>query len=449
MLYKPHNYQKSGINHVLEHTHCGLFLGMGLGKSSITLTALEYLINTLETKKALIIAPKRVAEITWTAEQAKWDHLQTITISRIIGTEKQRIAAINTPADIYVISRDNIAWLIAWCQQVLKKWPYDCLVVDESSSFKNRAAVRFKALRKILPKLRRCIILTGTPVPNGLLDLWPQMYLLDQGQRLGRTFTSYKDTYFRASAQNGHIVYKYELKEGAQQQIESKISDICLSMTAKDYLDLPERIDITEEIELANYEAYQEFKKTETILLQNGEDITPINAAAMYNKLAQFCNGAVYDDEKNYHIVDNTKMEAVIEAVEALNGKPVIIFYQYQSDLDRLLKQFPEAVKFETDEHYKKWNAGKIPILIVSPFGDSHGLNLQDGGFNCFWFGLCWSLEFYQQSVARLDRQGQAERVVNKRFIARGTVEEVMVSRLGEKGMTQDKLIEALKRHLF
>lgn len=449
MLYKPHNYQKVGIQHVLDNPYCGLLLGMGLGKSSITLSALEYLHNTFEVKKTLIIAPKRVAEHTWTAEQTKWDHLQSITVSRIIGNEKQRIAAYHTPADIYIISRDNIAWLVAWCQQVLKKWPFDCLVVDESSSFKNRASQRFKAVRKILPKLRRTIILTGTPVPNGLLDLWSQIYLLDQGARLGRTFTGYKDTYFRASAQNGHIVYKYELKEGAQEKIQNSISDICLSMTAKDYLDLPERIDITEDVELANYEAYLDFKKTETMQLQNGEDITPVNAAAMYNKLLQFCNGAVYDDEKNYHIVDNSKMEAVIEAVEALNGKPVIIFYQFQSDLDRLHKQFPEAIKLESGEHIDQWNAGKIPILIVSPFGDSHGLNLQDGGFNCFWFGVCWSLEFYQQSVARLDRQGQAERVVNKRFIAKGTVEEIMISRLGEKGVTQDVLIEALKRYLL
>lgn len=450
MLYKPHNYQSNCIDHIINHTHCGLFIEMGLGKSSITLTALEYLHNTFEVKKTLIIAPKRVAEHTWTSEHVKWDHLDSLTVSRIIGNEKQRIAAFHTPADIYVISRDNIAWLVDWCQRVLKKWPFDCLVVDESSSFKNRASQRFKALRKILPKLRRTIILTGTPAAQSLLDLWPQVYLLDQGERLGRTFTGYKDAYFRATAQNGHIVFKYELKEGAESVIHDKIKDICLSMTAKDYLDLPERIDVVESVELDNFDRYLEFKKTETMTLRNGEELTPVNAASLYSHLLQFCNGAVYTSEdKNYEVVDNTKLEALAEDVEALNGSPVLIFYQFISDKERILKKIPQARVFEKINQIDEWNRGEIPVLLLHGMSAGHGLNMQEGGNHIFWYGLPWSLEIYMQSNARIHRQGLMKPVTIKHFIAKGTVEEVVLSRLGDKTMTQDRLIEALKRYLL
>lgn len=450
MIYTAHQYQKNCVDHILKNSKCGLFIGMGLGKSSITLTALEYLHNTFELNKTLIIAPKRVAEHTWTSEQEKWDHLQSIKISRIIGSEKQRISALRTEADIYLISRDNIAWLVQYCQAILKKWPFDCLVVDESSSFKNRASMRFKAVRKVLPRLKRVVILTGTPAAQSLLDLWPQLYLLDQGERLGRTFTGYKDTYFRAAAQNGHIVFKYELKEGAEAQIHDKIKDLCLSMTAKDYLDLPERIDVFEEVVLENYDKYIEFKKKETLLLANGEELTPINAASLYGVLLQFANGAVYTGvDKEYEVVDNTKLDALVEDVEALNGSPILIFYQFISDKERILKRIPQAVAFTDTKQIDEWNAGKIPVLVLNGLSAGHGLNMQEGGNTIAWYGLPFSLEIYMQSNARIHRQGLLRPVTIKHYIAKGTVEEVVLAGLGDKAMTQDKLIEALKRHLL
>lgn len=449
MIYRPHPYQLQAINHVIANPSCGLILDMGLGKTSIMLTAMEELIANLEIIKPLVIAPKRITEHTWSAEIKKWDGLKHLTISRIIGNEKQRIAALNTKADIYIISRDNIGWLIDYSQRILRKFLFDMVVIDESSSFKNRQSIRFKSVRKVLPKIKRMVILTGTPTPNGLLDIYPQVYLLDKGERLGKTFTIYRDLYFTAGAQNGHVVFKYNIKPGADKIIHELISDICLSMTAKDYLTLPERIDVIEEVELDNYDKYQEFKRTEVLNLTTGEEITPVNAAAMYSILLQYCNGAVYREDKTYEIVDTSKMDSLVEAVEALNGSPVIIFYQFISDKERILKKLPQARLLDGAQGIDDWNAGKIEVLVLHGASAGHGINMQEAGVGIFWYGLPWSLEIYQQSNARVHRQGRKTPVLIKHFIAKGTIEELVLQRLGDKSITQDALIEALKRYLL
>jgi len=446
MKYNPHNYQKTAIDHILEHPYSALFLGLGLGKTSITATALEYLIMSTEIMRPLIVAPKLVAEQTWKAELEKWDHTKILKISRIIGTEKERLIALRTPADVYVISRDNINWLVEWLWMNKKKWPFDALILDELSSFKNRNSMRFKALKKILPYVRRTIGLTGTPAPNSLLDLWPQMFLLDKGERLGKTLTGYRNNYFIANY-NG---FGYVIREGVAETIHNKISDICISMTAEDYLDLPPRMDIVRLVDLENHEAYEKFKKEETLELLSGEEITPLSAAALYSKLLQFSNGACYDSEKNYHIVDNTKLNAIAEAYEALNGEPVIIFYQFKSDLERLKKIIPEGIIPKSEKEIDMWNRGEIKCLIAHPASIGHGLNLAEGGHHMFWMGLPWSLELYLQAVGRLDRQGQKKSVINMIFIAKGTLEELVVApRIEGKTITQNQLITALKKHVL
>lgn len=449
MLYNPHEYQRAAIKFILDNKSAGLILDMGLGKTSIMLNAFEQLIANIEIHKPLIIAPKRICEHTWQAEIEKWDNLKHLKLSRIIGTEKQRITAMQAKADMYIISRDNISWMVDYCQRILKKFLFDALIIDESSSFKNRQSIRFKAVRKILPKLDRIVILTGTPTPNGLLDLWPQIYLLDQGQRLGKTIGIYRDLYFTAGAQQGHVVFKYNIKKGADKLIHDSISDICLSMTAKDYLTLPERIDVIEEVELDNYEKYQEFKKTEVLNLMSGEELTPINAASMYSLLLQYCNGSVYKADKTYEIVDTAKMDALVESVEALNGSPVIIFYQFISDKERILKKLPQARLLEGAQGIDDWNAGKIEVLVLHGASAGHGLNMQDSGIGIFWYGLPWSLEIYQQSNARVHRQGRKHPVLIKHFVAKDTIEQLVLQRLSDKSITQDALIEALKRYLL
>lgn len=446
MKYKPHKYQHSAIEHVLEHPFSALFLGLGLGKTSITATALEYLVMSTEVLKPLIVAPKLVAEQTWKAELEKWDHTRILKISRIIGNPQQRIAALYAKADVYVVSRDNIAWLVDYLRMNRKKWPFDCLVLDELSSFKNRGSMRFKALKKVLPFVKRTIGLTGTPAPNSLLDLWPQMFLLDKGERLGKTLTGYRDQFFVANY-NG---FGYTIREGVADTIHEKISDICISMTAEDYLDLPPRIDVVKYVELENQEAYEKFKKEETLELLNGEEITPLSAAALYSKLLQFSNGAVYSADKEYHIVDTTKLDAILEAYEALNGEPVIIFYQFKSDLERLKKAIPEGIIPKSEKEIDMWNRGEIKCLLAHPASIGHGLNLAEGGNNLFWMGLPWSLELYLQAVGRLDRQGQTKSVINMIFIAKGTLEEFVVApRIEGKTITQNQLITALKKHVL
>lgn len=442
--YIPHEYQKTAIQHILDNPNAGLFAGVGRGKTSITYTVIEQLIANLEIKNVLIVGPKRVVSSTWKNEKDKWQHTQYLKLSRIIGNPKQRLQALTVNADVYTVSRDNIFWLVDHCARVLKRWPFSMVVLDESSNFRNRDAQRYKAIRKILPRISRLLLLTGTPFTRSLEGVWSQVYLLDQGQRLGKTLTGFRDLYM-VKNYNG---FGYTERPGAIETVSELIKDLCLSISNSDFDDVPERIDITEAIELDNMEAYLEFKKTEVLPLANGIDITPINMGGLYNKLLQFSNGAVYDAEGNYHVVDNTKLDLLIEAIQALDGNPVFIAYMFQSDYDRLKKAIPSIVKLETDEQIDAFNRGEIPILVSHPASNAYGLNLQDSCYNMFWFGVPWDLELYIQFVGRVHRQGQQKKVINKRFIGAGTVEELVMSRLEEKDFNQNTLMQALKRYL-
>lgn len=447
MLYKPHNYQLTVIDKIVQDYKSGIFLDMGLGKTVSTLTAITQVKRNLEASKVLIVAPKLVAAQTWPAEIAKWDHTKHLKVSIVAGTPKQRMRALQTPADIYTISRDSIVWLV---EDAVSRaaWDFDMLVVDESSSFKNHASQRFRSLRKVSSLCDRVVCLTGTPAPNSLLDLWSQIYLLDQGLRLGKNITAYREAYFSKNF-NG---FGYSLKPQYKDVIHDKIKDICISMTAKDYLDMPARIDSVREVHLNSMARYKEFMRSEVLMLEEGGEITPLNAAALYSKLLQFCNGSVYDRDRNTHYVDDTKLDMLEEMIEELQGEPLLVFYSFQSDRDRILKRIKCAEGFEGKDGVgivNRWNKREIKVLLAHPASIGHGVNMQFGGHNMAWFGLPWSLELYQQSVARLDRQGQEKAVINSLLVAKGTVEEMVMARLGEKTVTQNDLIEALKKHLY
>lgn len=405
----------------------------------------------LEVNKVLIIAPKRVAENVWTEEQKKWRHLRLLRVSRIIGTEPRRRAALIADADVYVIGRDNVAWLCGLFGGSML--PFDMCVVDESSSFKNPKSMRFKALRKVLPSFNRVVILTGTPAPNSLIDLWSQIYLLDRGERLGKFITTYRDTYFTPGQRNGEIVYNYKLRQDSETRIHDKIKDICISMKAKDYLDLPERIDNHVAIQFPRLlqNKYYEFEKEQFMsVLESDGEITAVNAAALSNKLLQFANGAIYDDEHTYHVIHNLKMDAVEEIMETTGNQPILIAWTYRHDLHRLKKRFhtlnPRELKTEQD--ILDWNAGKIQMLLMHPASGGHGLNLQAGGNVLIWFGQTWSLELYQQMNARLDRQGQTKAVVLHHLVAHNTIEQDVIKAQARKRSTQDSLIEAVKARM-
>jgi SNF2 family DNA or RNA helicase len=444
MLYKAHQYQLDAIQFLFDNPNAGLYAEVGRGKSSITLTVVEELLANLEIKKVLIVGPKRVVSSTWKNELYKWDHVKHLKLSRIIGLEKPRIKALNTEADIYTVSRDNIAWLVGYCARILKKWPFDMVVLDESSNFRNRDAMRYKAVRKIIPRISRQIHLTGTPFTKTLEGVWGQVYLLDQGKRLGKTITGFRDQYMIKNY-NG---FGYTARPGAIEQVAELIKDICMSIKNSDFDDVPERIDITEAIELDNMEAYLEFKKTEVLSISEEIEITPVNAGALYNKLLQFSNGAVYDSEGKYHVVDNTKLNALVEEIEALDGQPVFIAYMFQSDLDRMKKVIPNLVKLETDEQIDAFNRGEIPVLVSHPAANAYGLNLQEACHHMIWFGIPWDLELYIQFVGRIHRQAQRFKTINKRLIGKGTVEEIVLERLAQNDLNQNTLTEALKRYL-
>lgn len=452
MHYTPHNYQVHATKHVIQHPYSGLFLEMGLGKTISTLTAIDQLMHDyMEVNKVLVIAPKRVAEDTWTSEINKWDHLKHLTVSKVLGSEVNRKKALFKKADIYVINRENVEWLV---QYIGAMWPFDMVVVDELSSFKSAKSRRFKALRVIRPKIKRLVGLTGTPAPNGLIDLWSQMYLLDQGERLGKTIGAYRAAFFKPGKQVGHIVYNYRLLPEAEQQIFSRIEDICVSMKAEDYLELPERIDnvVKVKLEEKTLKAYYEFEKKEILALANGDEISTPNAAALTNKLLQFANGAIYDEMKVAHKIHDDKLDQLDELIEAANGKPVLVFYTYKHDLDRIKERFRDkVVTFEdggTSKVMQRWNNKEIEILCGHPASCSHGLNLQAGGHIMIWFGLPWSLELYQQAVARLDRQGQVETVTNHILLSEGTMDEDVWKALSNKSVGQDVLMEAVKARI-
>ena len=453
MKWIPYDYQKHAIDHSIDNPAAGLFLGMGLGKTAITLTVIDKLLfDSMLCEKPLIVAPKKVANHTWGAEIQKWDHLKHLTVSKIMGTEKERKMAIKAKADIYITSRDLIAWLITYFQGA---FPFDLLILDELSSFKNQASIRFKAVKSVRPLVKRVMGLTGTPAPNGLIDLWAQVYLLDQGERLEKTISAYRTKYFTSSKYTPYPDYKI-IKDpdpliGAdyyEKKIYSKVSDICISMKAEDYLDLPKRIDRLNKVYLPKniMAKYAEFEKKLVLSLEETE-IDAINAAVLTNKLLQFSNGAIYDEEKVWHEIHKEKLEALEEDIEAANGESVLIFYNFKHDLERILKHLKKykPVVLKGSKEINDWNKGKIQILLAHPQSAGHGLNLQDGGHLIEWFGNTWGLEYYEQGIARLDRQGQTKPVVNTRIITVGTMDERVLQSLENKSKTQDSLMFAVK----
>lgn len=450
MQFKPWNYQQYSINHIIDHKASGLFLDMGMGKTVSTLTAIDDLIFLGEVNKVLVIAPLRVAEDTWSTEVDKWDHLKHLKISKILGTKKQREEALMKDTDIYVTNRENVDWLVSEC---FDSWIWDMVVVDELSSFKSSKAKRFRALKKVRPYFKRIVGLTGTPAPNSLIDLWPQVYLLDGGLRLGKTITGFKDRYFNPGRRNGYVVYNWELKEGSEAAIQNKISDICISMKADDYLDLPERIDNKVEINLSkkSMEIYKKLEKDLVIELGE-EDITAANAAVLTNKLLQMANGAIYSETKEVVKIHDEKIEKLEEIIDTSNGKSVLVFYNFKHDYNRisemLTKKKTTYQTLNTSEDIKNWNDGKIQVALLHPASAGHGLNLQYGGNIIVWFGLTWSLELYQQANARLHRQGQTETVVIHHLVAKGTVDEDVMNALANKEINQDMLLEAVKARL-
>lgn len=445
-----HGYQRAAVEHIIAHPYSGLFLDMGLGKTVSTLTAVNRLMNEyLEVAKVLVIAPKRVAEDTWTTECAKWEHLRHLRVSKVLGTERQRKAALREDADLYVINRENVVWLVAQYQGA---WPFDMVIIDELSSFKSAKAARFKALRQVRPMTERVVGLTGTPAPNGLIDLWPQLYLLDMGERLEKTITAYRSKYFRPGRTNGQVVFDYKLNAGSDEMIYKKISDICISMKAKDYLSLPDLIEVPQDIHLppAKKKQYDEFEKEQVLSLQDEGDISAVSAAALSNKLSQYANGAIYDEDKQVHELHEVKLDALEEIVEAANGQPVLVFYAFKHDAVRIMKRLKGygAKQIDGAEDIAAWNRGEIPVMLAHPASAGHGLNLQKGGHIMVWFSLPWSLELYMQANARLHRQGQSQPVRSYKLIAKGTIDEDIAAALDKKSDKQEALMTAIKARI-
>lgn len=447
MKYIPHKYQKLAEEHIYQTPRCGLFLEMGLGKTVVTLTAIENLIyDQFEIQKALVIAPLRVAEDTWSRESAKWDHLKHLRISKILGTPQQRRKALATDADIYIINRENVTWLCDELSQIGNGWDFDMTVIDELSSFKSPKAQRFRSLRKYITRSSRVIGLTGTPSPNGLIDLWSQIYLLDGGERLGKTVSGFRERYFVPNQRNQTTIFNYKPKPEAENAINEKISDICISMKAEDWLDMPERIDSIQTVKFIPKEmvAYEKFEKEQYIQFLEGE-VTAASAAALTGKLLQFSNGAMYLPDGSYVKTSEKKLDMLEEIVEAAAGKPILCFYSFKHDLERIQERFPNSVKLKNSDDIEAWNKWEIPMLLAHPAGAGHGLNLQTGGHIIIWFGLTWSLELYQQANARLYRQGQTNSVIIHHLITEGTMDGHVLASLQKKREVQDDLMEALK----
>lgn len=451
MKFTPHAYQRYCINRLLTDEALGLFLDMGLGKTVITLTAINDLkYNRFAISKVLVIAPKKVAESTWSKESQKWDHLKMLRVVPVLGTLKKRIRALNTPADIYVINRENVQWLVEYYRNA---WPFDMVVVDEFSSFKNHQAKRFKSLTWVRKHISRFVGLTGTPAPNGLLDLWAQVYLLDEGQRLEKKITHFREKYFEPDQRDREHVFTYAPKPGAEEIIQERISDICVSMKAEDYLELPDCIDNVVPVVLDSKakEAYEKLEK-EMLLEVDDTTIDAGSAAVLTNKLLQLCNGAVYDENRNIIDIHNCKIEVFLELIEGLNGKPALVFYNFQHDVSRIKKALVGSKlkirELKTPQDETDWNNRQIDILLAHPASAAYGLNLQEGGNHVIWFGLNWSLELYQQANKRLHRQGQKEKVIIHHLIVEGARDEDVMEALGDKGNTQDKLMESLKARI-
>lgn len=454
MEFKPHAYQQHCINRIIEVKKLGLFLDMGLGKTVTTLTAIRELkYNRFQVRKVLVIAPKKVAEGTWTKEKDKWDHTRILRVSPVLGSQARRIRALNTPADIYIINRENVVWLV---EHYRNDWPFDMVVVDESSSFKNHSAKRFKALAGMGSHIGRLVELTGTPSPNGLADLWSQVFLLDGGERLGKRYTQFRERYFQPDKRGADgMVYSYEAKPGTEQSILEKISDICISMKAEDYLELPDITyhEIPVALDAKAEKAYRELEREMVLELPEDEaDISAASAAALSNKLLQLANGALYDGDGQVHEVHGCKTEAFLELVESLRGKPALVFYNYRHDRDRLLKALSGSglrireLKNARDED--DWNAGKTDILLAHPASSAYGLNLQQGGNHVVWFGLTWNYELYTQANKRLHRQGQTDKVIIHHLVCTGTRDEDVMQALQRKDDVQNWVMESLKARI-
>lgn len=450
MIYKPYAYQREATKWIIDHPYCCLFLDMGLGKTVSTLTALHQLLDECEMSKALVVAPKKVAETTWTTEAAKWSHLSDLRVAKVMGTEKQRNLALMENADIYVIGRDSFKWLV---DKYKGKLPFDVLVIDELTSFKCNSSLRFKALRAVRPMFTRVIGLTGTPAPNGLIDLWAQMYCIDMGDRLGKSLTRYRETYFSMYKWN-NVIIRCDLKKGCEEVIRSKISDICLSMQAKDYLQLPKLIVHEVKIPLPDKvsKSYNQFERDNVLEFVNehtdeSTNILANSAAGLLNKLSQFANGAVYDADKNIHPVHDEKLDKLFEIVESANGNSVLVFYQFKHDIPRITNRLKgyKIRSYEGEKDLLDWNAGKIDVLLAHPMSTAYGLNMQQGGHYIVWFGTGWNLELYQQANARLHRQGQLHPVQVYKLICEGTVDERANASLSSKRGVQQSLLDGLK----
>lgn len=444
MEYKPHDYQKYAAEFIITHPACGLLLSMGLGKTIITLSALwELILDYFDIGRVLIIAPLRVARDTWPKEIEKWEHLKGLNYSVVVGTEKERRAALSKRAFLYIINRENVVWLI---ENGL--FHFDMVVIDELSSFKSHQSKRFKAMRRVRGSVKRIAGLTGTPAPNGLIDLWAQINLLDMGERLGRYIGGYRERYFLPDKRNRDVVFSYKPKEGAEEVIYEKISDICVSMKAGDHLNMPKLMFSNVEVEMSEKERrlYDQLK-ADLILPFDGGDIDAASAVGLSNKLHQMANGACYDENGKIRILHDRKLDALEDMVEAANGKPVLIAYWFKHDRDRILERF-DAVTIDKSEDITRWNNGEIPVALIHPASAGHGLNLQEGGCHLIWFGLTWSLELYQQCNARLWRQGQKETVTIQHIITAGTIDEDVLKALEEKDCTQEALLKAVRARI-
>lgn len=445
MKFKPYTHQRAGVDWIISRPACALLWGMGTGKTVTTLTALDQILHDLmEDGPALVVAPKRVAENTWSKETAKWEHLQHLQVSRVMGSAKQRQAALAKTADIYVINRENVVWLVDYLGN---HWPFAIVVVDELSSFKSTQTKRWKALRRVRGRIRRIIGLTGTPRPNGLEDLWPELYLLDQGDRLGRTLGQFRARYLVPEKMNGHIVYSYRPREGAEAEVYDKISDICMSIRKEDVLSLPGQIyeDVVLEAPAGLLRQYKQFERDKVLeCLDADGGIIAGTQAALTNKLLQFANGAIYDMDGQVHELHTIKLDALEEMIEGAGGDPVLVLYSYRHDADRI-RQRIECRALDTPADIDAWNRGEIPVALAHPASIGHGLNLQEGGHIIIWFGVPWSLELYQQANERLNRPGQRNVCRIYHLILQGTHDERVLKALARKDTGQQAAIEALR----
>lgn len=451
MEFKPHKYQEYAIQRILDTPYIALLLEMGLGKTVSTLTAVDMLLKDFEVIKPLVIAPLRVADDTWSREVEKWDHLQHLRISKILGSADHRRKALRADADLYVINRENVEWLVS---ELGTGWDFDMVIIDESSSFKNHQSKRFRALRRVRPMIERVVELTGTPAPNTLIDLWPQIYLLDQGERLGKTITGFRDRYFIPGARSGHIVYDWKAKQEAEERIYEAIGDIVVSMKAEDWLELPEKIEQTVQIKITG-KPLALYKQLERDLLLEYEDADVVaqTAAVLSNKLLQMASGAVYDENRGVKLIHDVKLDQLEDDIEAANGKPVMVFYYYQHSLERIQKRFPQARILrkgkEGNEDIRAWNNDEISLLCLHPKSAGHGLNLQDSSCQTLiWFDQIWSLEEYLQANARVHRQGQTNRIIVRRYVATGTMDEEAVEAIERKETGQEALMQAVKARI-